>query len=335
MANSLPHPQNRQPVSHIRGLAISGAFAAAVMALSLSGVGCSGTPAPEGGTGQPTSAPVMPTKPSPQVNAQKFVYGHQHPRQHGYLVTPKKLSPAKKIPLVVFFHGGGWQEKSTARSAAPVVNDLAQHGVAVWNVEYRGVTLNAKDAPGGWPMTYNDVAAAIDFIPQLAHESRIPLDISNVVVAGYSAGGNLSTWACSRPALPAKAPGAAPKFRVDKCVGIAGVYDMHLAFRQHDKFVRTLLGGTPRQVPQRYFEASPADNVNDKARIVVLHGKNDKTVNADEVKYFMARARAHGLSIETVLLDDAEHYSWSKPEGLQWKAARKAILQQIHTETNP
>lgn len=96
MANSLPHPQNRQPVSHIRGLAISGAFAAAVMALSLSGVGCSGTPAPEGGTGQPTSAPVMPTKPSPQVNAQKFVYGHQHPRQHGYLVTPKKLSPAKR-----------------------------------------------------------------------------------------------------------------------------------------------------------------------------------------------------------------------------------------------
>ncbi|GAB6951286.1 hypothetical protein JCM12107_02670 [Corynebacterium simulans] len=36
-----------------------------------------------------------------------------------------------------------------------------------------------------------------------------------------------------------------------------------------------------------------------------------------------------------VLLDDAEHYSRSKPEGPQWKAARKAILQQIHTETNP
>lgn len=41
------------------------------------------------------------------------------------------------------------------------------------------------------------------------------------------------------------------------------------------------------------------------------------------------------LARSVVLLDDAEHYSWSKPEGSQWKAARKAILQQIHTETNP
>lgn len=59
----------------------------------------------------------------------------------------------------MFLHGGGWQEKSTAQSAAPAVNDLVEHGAAVWNVEYRGVSIDGEDAPGGWPMTYQDVAA--------------------------------------------------------------------------------------------------------------------------------------------------------------------------------
>ena len=72
---------------------------------------------------------------------------------------------------------------------------------------YRGVSIDGEDAPGGWPMTYQDVAAAIDFIPQHKPQ-RCSLDLNNVVVAGYSAGGNLATWTCSRPELAPDAPGA-------------------------------------------------------------------------------------------------------------------------------
>ena len=51
-------------------------------------------------------------------------------------MTPKKFPPEKKIPLVVFFHGGGWQEKSTARSAASVVNDKARSVVLLDDAEH-------------------------------------------------------------------------------------------------------------------------------------------------------------------------------------------------------
>ncbi|MDK8789641.1 alpha/beta hydrolase family protein [Corynebacterium striatum] len=308
------------------------AIAAALTLLAGFCVSCADNSAGSGESGMEHSASQAPatqkTK-KPEVSAKKLVYAHEHERQHGFLVTPKKPQPGKKLPLVVFLHGGGWQEKSTAQSAAPAVNDLVEHGAAVWNVEYRGVSIDGEDAPGGWPMTYQDVAAAIDFIPQLANHSDVPLDLNNVVVAGYSAGGNLATWTCSRPELAPDAPGAHPAFPVDKCVGIAGVYDMELAYQQHDKFVRTLLGGTPQEVPAHYFDASPAYNVNKKARVLVLHGENDEMVNVDEVTRFADYAKQRGLNIDAIIFDDAKHLSWANPAGLQWQQARRNILEQV------
>ena len=71
---------------------------------------------------------LIPAK--PKVSAKKLVYAHEHERQHGFLVTPKKQQPGKKLPLVVFIHGGGWQEKSTAQSAAPGRRQAPLHMVS-------------------------------------------------------------------------------------------------------------------------------------------------------------------------------------------------------------
>lgn len=264
-------------------------------------------------------------------NPHRFEYGTESPRQYGDLFLPKVEARKGPLPLVVFIHGGGWLQHSTALSTTKMARDLAAQGVAVWNIEYRGSDIHAKDKDGigGWPITYEDVAKAIDFIPELAGKVPAKIDLGRVSVAGVSAGGNLAAWACSRPEFPDGAPGANPTFTVDKCVGIAGVYDLTLAYEQHDKFVLGLLGGSPKDVPQHYFMASPSLNIAPRAQMTILHGKNDRTVNIDEATAYVRAAEAAGQQVRLIQLDDATHGSWGKTDGPQWKRARSAILEQL------
>lgn len=260
----------------------------------------------------------------------KLVYGKDDTdRQYGNFFEAQNVSGDTPVPLVVFIHGGGWTEKSTADSANSNAQDLASHGVAVWNIEYRGITHDGVQGDGGWPMTYQDVAAAIDYIPELAKQSQVPLDTKKVVVAGYSAGGNLSTWTCARSAIQSGSVGADPAFPINNCVGIAGVNDLALAYSQHDQFVKDLLGGTPSEVPDRYVNSSPAENINKDATVHVLHGKNDQTVNVDEVTAFVDHAKAKGLNIHATVVDDAPRISWADENGPQWAQAKKTILEQV------
>ena len=64
-------------------------------------------------------------------------------------------------------HGGCWQTEIADRTIMNwVADDLRRRGIAVWNIDYRGV-----DRGGGYPGTFQDVAAAAD---ALAH-ARAPL----------------------------------------------------------------------------------------------------------------------------------------------------------------
>ena len=77
--------------------------------------------------------------------------------------------------------------------------DLARRGVAAWNVEYRRVGQDG----GGWPGTFEDVAAAVD---RLAEVDEV--DAARVATCGHSAGGHLALWLAARHLLPAGVPGA-------------------------------------------------------------------------------------------------------------------------------
>lgn len=312
--------QRYEIMIHMRktGIAIASIISAAAIAVA----GCSSN----------SDGPIADVAKGNQNNGQptRYVYGQDDTdRQYGHFFDAQNVKSDQKVPLVVFIHGGGWTEKSTADGSNVNAADLAGHGVAVWNIEYRGITHDGVQGDGGWPMTYQDVAAAIDYIPELAKKAQNPIDLDKVVVAGYSAGGNLSTWTCARTALPAGSVGADPSFPVKNCVGIAGVYDLALAYSQHDQFVKTLLGGTPDQVPERYANSSPSENINKDATFHVLHGKNDQTVNVEEATGFVEHAKAKGLNIDATILDDAPHGSWLKENGPQWPQVKKTILDQV------
>lgn len=61
----------------------------------------------------------------------------------------------------------------------------------------------------------------------------------------------------------------------------------------------------------------------------MLHGKNDQTVNVDEVTFFVDHTKAKELNIDATIPDDAPHKSWADEEGLQWEQAKKTIPEQV------
>lgn len=102
-----------------------------------------------------------------------------------YLDRPKERSG--RVPCVVHVHGGGMAFTTARRPlTARWRKTLAEQGMLVVGVEFRnaGGVLGNHPFPGG----LNDCARAVQWV----HANRSSLDISSLVIAGESGGGNLA-----------------------------------------------------------------------------------------------------------------------------------------------
>ena len=131
----------------------------------------------------------------------------------------------------------------------PLAIDLAAHGIAAWNVEYRRVGQEG----GGWPGTLDDVAAAVD---RLAEVDEV--DGARIATCGHSAGGHLALWLAGRHRVPVGMPGVGPRVMPVAAVAQAGVCDLEEAWRDElgGGAVEGLLGSLD-DAPERYAAASP------------------------------------------------------------------------------
>ncbi len=154
------------------------------------------------------------------------------PAQFGELSLPDR--PA--LGTVVIIHGGFWRARYNLSLGRPLAADLAARGYAAWNLEYR-----RAGGGGGWPSTFEDVAAGIDLL------ATLPADTARVVAVGHSAGGHLGVWAAGRSGLPDGAPGARPRVPVTGVVSQAGVLTLADCAREGvgGTAALDLMGGEP------------------------------------------------------------------------------------------
>jgi acetyl esterase/lipase len=132
--------------------------------------------------------PALLERPRPEPDA-TLAYGDDQ-MQKVDLWLPRGKGPH---PTVLMIHGGCWQtEIADRRIMNWIADDLRKRGIAVWNIDYRGVDRTG----GGYPGTFRDVAAAADALPKQAR--RYGLDDSRLVVVGHSAGGHLALWLAGR-----------------------------------------------------------------------------------------------------------------------------------------
>ncbi|MFB7447049.1 MULTISPECIES: alpha/beta hydrolase [unclassified Streptomyces] len=139
-------------------------------------------------------------------------YG-DHPDQVVDFYAPR--DGRTRAPLVVALHGGAWRAPYDRQHLTPFVDFLARRGFAVASVEYRrgpGIPHQGGTAPvaGRWPETFDDVAAALDAVPELASAHLPQADPRRTVLTGHSAGGHLALWAAARHVLPAGSPWRLP-----------------------------------------------------------------------------------------------------------------------------
>jgi acetyl esterase/lipase len=195
---------------------------------------------------------------------------------------------------VVLLHGGAWETEEDLSIVKPVAEDLRREGYVVWNVEYRRV----GESGGGWPGTFDDVAAAIDHLAVLAEDR--PVDLERVVIVGHSAGGTLALWAAGRDG----------SVRPRGFLSLAGLTDLASCVEE-DLLVGAcarVLGGTPAEVPDRYREASPAARLPTGRRQRLVHGIDDDIVPVRQSQDYVALAQAAGDPAEVVTVPNAGHF---------------------------
>jgi pimeloyl-ACP methyl ester carboxylesterase len=193
--------------------------------------------------------------------------------------------------------------------------DLTRRGWATWNLEYRRLGVLSR---GGWPATFEDVAAGIDHLRTLEE----PLDLARVVAIGHSAGGQLACWAAGRACLPAGAPGADPNVRLAGAVAQAGVVDLRQAARLglSRRAAESLLGGSPIKWPRRYDLASPVERLPLGVPQLLVHGDADDVVPIALARGYAERAAVSGDRCELVELRGGGHMEHLDPASRAWAA---------------
>jgi acetyl esterase/lipase len=247
-------------------------------------------------------------------------YG-EHPRQVGEWFLPHD---AQGAAFVVLIHGGFWRPQWDSSLEIDVAWDLAEHGLAVWNIEYR-----SYEQP--WPATFEDVAAAIDC--GLATAQEFNVDTSRSAIIGHSAGGLLALWAISQSEQPED-----PRLRAlwnrhtfNVAVVTAGVADLQQAAtaRIGDGAVETLMGGLPHEVPERYAMSDPIVlQPNPATRIVLLHGNADDEVPVSQSRDYATRMTEQLHDVRLIEFPGGGHYEILDPAS-QESELRRTLLAKL------
>ncbi|TYB97865.1 alpha/beta hydrolase [Micromonospora sp. WP24] len=205
---------------------------------------------------------------------------------------------AGPFPVVLWVHGGGWQEGSRIALPDPVApfgfhERLLARGYAVADVDYR----LALEAP--YPAQLIDVQSAIRWLRH--HRRELRLDAGRFAALGESAGGHLAAMA----GLVGEGDTA-----IQAVVNWYGVID--LVDPPGDPYPFTppalLLGGPPAERRDLAAWASPLHRVHAAAPpFLNMHGTNDQLVPFEESVRLAEALRAQGVRCDLHPVPDADH----------------------------
>lgn len=241
---------------------------------------------------------------------ERYSYG-AHRWARADLYVPGAGEPP--FPVAVVIHGGYWRARYSKRVMKAACADLARHGWAAWNIEYRRI---GRGQGGGWPTTFDDVAAAIDHLA-LLNDPRLRVS-HGVTAVGHSAGGQLALWAASREA---------PAVRVTRVVAQAAVCNLTVA----GEAAWDLLGGRPEDVPERYDAADPMRRIPLGVPTLLVHGADDETVPVQRSREYFAAAREAGDPVELVEPVPGGHRLHPDPRTEAWRVAAEWIARPVRS----
>ncbi|MGW5866253.1 prolyl oligopeptidase family serine peptidase [Streptomyces sp. NPDC055239] len=217
-----------------------------------------------------------------------------------HALVQKPADAAGPLPTIFEIHGGPTWHDSDAFAAGPAA--WVDHGYAVVRVNYRGSTGYGREWTDALKhrvglIELEDIAA----VREWAVTSGLS-DPARIILAGGSWGGYLTllgvgtqpdAWAVGLAAVPV-------------ADYVTAYHDEMEALKSMD---RTLLGGTPDEVPERFEASSPLTYVDAvRAPVYISAGVNDPRCPIRQIDNYVDRLGARGATHE-VYRYDAGHGS--------------------------
>ena len=216
-------------------------------------------------------------------------------------------------PTVFMIHGGCWQTEIAERDIMNwIAEDLRRRGIAVWNIEYRGVDREG----GGYPGTYEDVLAAA--ASMMEHGAAYNLDLSNIVAIGHSAGGHLALWLAARQSgLPDSGVLEIITLPIGTVISQGGLPDLEAGAQREGhacgtEAPRLMMGGHPEHTsPQRM----PAPT----ARQILVNAERDRIAPPEFAEaYRNANLARDATNIQLVTIPGEGHVELVSPGTASW-----------------
>ena len=218
----------------------------------------------------------------------------------------------KKLPVVVWIHGGGWRAGS--KSDTPAL-ELAKKGYATVSINYR-LTSDAI-----FPAQIHDCKAAIRYIRSKGAEYN--LDTSKIAVWGVSAGGHLAALlgtSQAEKALEGDLGITDASSEVNVVCDWCGPTDLTTfdaqaqepRFRQHqpERLVNWLLGGTAEEKAELAEQASPVHYIKSGRKyppFLIVHSKMDPVIPIAQSEELLHRLKQVNADAELISVNSDQH----------------------------
>jgi acetyl esterase/lipase len=252
-------------------------------------------------SGIPLRLPVAPKPMSDIVELSVPIdLGDERTSIRGYL--PRS---GEKNPVVFAIYGGAWQWGAPDNDAT-LNRFLAGSGFAVFALDYRHAPAYQFPTPLG------DVRREIALVTSQAKKYRI--DTGRMAILGHSSGGQMAELIAFAPGTPFRA-----------LVSFSGAVDLTMGYEVPPSpdpidvpgIIRAYMGGTPVQMPGRYYAASPIDNVRcGSPPALLIYGDRDHVVDFRSAVRLRDALRSCGTDVTLLELPWTEHGFEDVPWGL-------------------
>jgi len=212
------------------------------------------------------------------------------------LYLPEVSGPA---PAVLLVHGGGWERRSR-EDMNWIAEELAGHGFAVMNIDYRFAPAFT------FPAQLHDLQVAMRWLRQRAEGYR--LDPDAISAFGFSSGAHLVSLLAltSDSGNPLSAPHGGPVVR--PVAVVAGGIPSDLRRFDSGRLIRQFLDGSEQEKPELYRLASPITHVSPSAPpFFLFHGNLDMLVPPEQAEDFHNALLEQGVHSELYMMNLRGH----------------------------
>jgi acetyl esterase/lipase len=275
-------------------------------------------------TPTPTPAPAKPAPPPTSRALRGLVYASPGGVELKLDLHLPLTPPEKPVPLLVWIHGGGWQEGN--RGFCPL-SPLVKEGYAVASLSYRFTQV----AP--FPAQIEDCRAAIRWLR--AHAAEHGYDPARIGVAGESAGGLLAALLGTESdagdgvstrvqAVVALCPGTdltqedVDLVKMPALLASADPKEVRLGkiIQSRAATMRAAYGGPPEEHREMARRMSPVTHVTaDDPPFYLIHGDRDDLVPIAQSELMEAALKKAGVPVTFEVVKGAGHgFGRPKPD---------------------